>query len=101
MEAYFIISKKDCKIIGNQLGYKSYGLALNDAYNLIGSKCQYYLTIEELSNYEKLYYDKCDNGSIKYKYNDSKWRKFIGDPYIEQNYSIIKRKFKIEFTDGF
>ncbi len=99
MEAYFIFDKKDNKILGNHLGYKTYRQAINAAYDLIGSKCKYYITREELSFEEKLYYDKYSVGAIKYKYNDSKWKKFIGDPYIKEHFNIINRKFKIVFTD--
>lgn len=99
MEAYFIFNKEDNKVVGNPLGYKTYGQAINNVYNLIGDKCRYYLTREELSTEEKLYYDKFDIGSIKYKYNDSKWKKFIGEPYVKEHFNIIKRTFKVVFTD--
>lgn len=100
MKNYFIFNKEDNEIVGNPLGYKTYERAINDAYNLIGDKCQYYVSRNELSIKEKLYYDEFNIGAIKYKYNDSKWKKFIGDPYIKEHFNIIKREFKIVFTDN-
>lgn len=100
IEAYFIFKKENNKIIGNPLGYKTYGQAVNDIYNIISDKYKYFLsTPSEIENSNLLYYDKVNNGYIKYRFNNSKWIKHCGEPYLKEHYNIVKKEFKIVFTD--
>lgn len=100
MEAYFIFKKEDGSIIGNPVGYKTYWHAINDIYDTISGRYKYFLaTPSEIKTSNLLYYDKVNNGYIKYKFNNAKWIKYAGYPYVKEHCNIIKKEFKIVFTD--
>lgn len=100
MEAYFVFDRETNDIIGNPLGYKTYGQAINDIYDLISGKYKYFLSSpSEVESDVLLYYDKVNNGFIKYRFNNSKWTKYVGEPYVKEHYNIVKKEFKIVFTD--
>lgn len=100
MKAYFIFNKKDNSIIGNHFGYKTYEQAINDIYDIIGGKYKYFLSSpSEVKSDDLIYYDKVNNDYIKFRFSNSKWIKYFGESYVKEHYNIIKKEFKIIFTD--
>lgn len=98
MEAYFIFDKNTKELVGNSLGYKTLEQAVNDIYEMFCGKYRYFLTTpSDIENSNLLYYNKINEGPIKYKFNESKWVKLVGEPFVKENFDILKRNFKIEF----
>ena len=100
MKAYFVFSKKDNSIIGNHFGYFTKEAAVNDfkLHYFRDLNIPYFL-VNKPTNEQSTYYTKLKTKLDKWKFDFDKWTEHIFNPFFESNYKVIKREFKIVFTD--
>lgn len=99
MKNYFIFKKEDNTIVGNHFGYFTKEAAVDDfkLYYFRDLNIPYFL-VNKPTNEQSIYYTKLKLD--KWKFDFDKWTEHIFNPFFESNYKVIKREFKIVFTDN-
>ena len=100
IEAYFIFKKENNKIVGNHFGYFTKEAAVDDfkLHYFRDLNIPYFL-VNKPTNEQSIYYTKLKTKLDKWKFDFDKWTEHIFNPFFESNYKVIKREFKIVFTD--
>ena len=101
MGAYFIFDKETNKVVGNHLGYFTKDAAVDDfKFHYFRDLNIPYFLVNKPTNEQSIYYSKLKTKLDKWKIDFDKWTEHIFNPFFESNYKVIKREFKIVFTDN-
>lgn len=100
MEAYFVFDRETNNIIGDPLGYFTEQSALeNTKLSYFKSLNIPYFLFSTPSEERLVYYTKLNTRIDTWKFDFDKWTEKIFNPLLKTKYKIVKRKFKIVFTD--